>query len=674
MACGSQASDGANSDSKRIVSLKVTLYKDGTQVGDLEVVSSVEVGRRDRTDQVASIPSKCVLSDGLERWVIADLDSPRVPRKACTLQWLEKDRVRVENVHATNRELWVHCKGEKVQVLPGKSIERPVPFALVLPDGYRMEMASASATLSEVLDETVSNHGLEERVNSLLGYSSGSSFFSGESSGVTVGPGMIGGGSEALGSVSGMVSIGGASAGMTMFGGGEQDATMLSVLMGVISALQEPVDLANSRRYFLEIARGIMRKLKMERVEIVFWRDGDWVFDPAYRFIRKGSRGEQPMPSRKLLDRVRMSHQLAIHPSEHDEPPSESQMEVQLAIASPILDPSQSPSELVGVLYADRPSGSMMDMIGRDEQHFIALLTAMTAMRLGGLKKQKELTTYQQFFSPKVVESLVDKGEAFLDGRDTEVSVLFCDLRGFSKATDRMEANEAMRWLSDTLSELSQAVLDADGVLVDYVGDELFAMWGAPEILPSHAFSAATTALTMLALRKKLNERYADRAGFGIDFGIGLCTGMARVGNTGSKQKFKYGPMGRTVNLGSRIQGLTKQWKVSALMSKSTAECLPGDMPKRRLCTASVVGLDGTVDLYQLMSEEEADEELIRRYSEGLALYEGGKNFRETARVFGELVQKYPTDGPSLIMLVRAVNELVNPAEVFSPVWKAATK
>jgi hypothetical protein len=97
-------------------------------------------------------------------------------------------------------------------------------------------------------------------------------------------------------------------------------------------------------------------------------------------------------------------------------------------------------------------------------------------------------------------------------------------------------------------------------------------------------------------------------------------------------------------------------------------------MHKRRLCTASVVGLDGTVDLYQLMSEEEADEELIRRYSEGLALYEGGKNFRETARVFGELVQKYPTDGPSLIMLVRAVNELVNPAEVFSPVWKAATK
>ena len=109
--------------------------------------------------------------------MIADLDSPRVPRKACTLQWLEKDRVRVENIHTTNRDLWAYSKGEKVQVLPGKSIEQPVPFALVMPDGYRMELVSSSATLSEFLDDTVSNHGLEERVNSLLGYSSGSSFF-----------------------------------------------------------------------------------------------------------------------------------------------------------------------------------------------------------------------------------------------------------------------------------------------------------------------------------------------------------------------------------------------------------------------------------------------------------------------------------------------------------------
>ncbi len=647
LGCRGQASDVGLNRSKRIVSLKVTLCKEGKQIGELDVLSAVEIGRRDKTDRTVTIPSKYVSSDGGDRWVIADLDSPRVPRKACSIEVVGDQRVRVSNIHASNRDLWIEDDGQRLQIMPGTTLEESLPIAVILPEGFRLDLQWEHALDSELMDVEVGVSGLEERVNSLLGYSSGMSFLSGDPTGI--------------------------SSGMTMFGG-EQDASLLSVITGVISALQEPVELAHSRKYFMEIARGIIRQLKMDRVEIVFWRDEEWVFDKDYRFLRKGSGREHAIPSRHLLDRVRASKQMGIHPDEADEVPSESQLGVQLAIASPILDFSSPDSPLIGVLYADRPSGSINDSIGKDELHFIALLTAATAMRLGGLKKQRELTTYQQFFSPKVVESLVDRGEEFLDGRDTEVSVLFCDLRGFSKATDTMEAKEAMRWLSDTLSELSQRVLEADGVLVDYVGDELFAMWGAPETTPSHAFSAATTALTMLGLRKVLNERYSGKIKFGIDFGIGLCTGMARVGNTGSKQKFKYGPMGRTVNLGSRIQGLTKQWKVSALMSRSTAECLPHDMPKRRLCTAQVVGLEGTVDLYQLMTEDEADEDLVRRYEEGLQLFERGKDFRETARVFGELVQKYPLDGPSLNMLVRAVNELVHPSEVFNPVWKATTK
>jgi adenylate cyclase len=312
--------------------------------------------------------------------------------------------------------------------------------------------------------------------------------------------------------------------------------------------------------------------------------------------------------------------------------------------------------------------------ITKDEQEFIAILSVATANRLGNVKKEQELHTYQQFFSQKVISSLLDKGDAFLDGKDTEVSVLFCDIRGFSKATDTMEANAAMQWLSDTLSELSQVVLDADGVLVDYVGDELFAMWGAPDEDPSHGYSAIRAAIKMMEIKRMLNERYKGKIRFKIDFGIGLNTGMARVGNTGSRQKFKYGPMGRTVNLGSRIQGLTKQWQVSTLMAETTAAFVPPDTPKRRLCQAKVVGLDGHVSLYQLMSQQEANDDLIARYAEGLALFESGQQFRQAAKLFGELVQKYPEDGPSLIMLDRSVNQLVHPIGEFSPVWEAPTK
>jgi adenylate cyclase len=400
------------------------------------------------------------------------------------------------------------------------------------------------------------------------------------------------------------------------------------------------------------------------------------LYDEKNQFLKSPNLVPE-LPSKKLLERVLASGTVSTYPDDDLDGTSESLMELQTAIASPLLNLGNGKPELLGVLYADRTykMGSRRpSAITNDEINLVAILSAATANRLENVKKEKELSTYQQFFSKKVIGSLLSKGDTFLDGKDAEVSVLFCDIRGFSKATDTMEANKAMMWLSDTLSELSGVVLEADGVLVDYVGDELFAMWGAPEEEASHSYSAVRAALDMMKLRKLLNDRYKGQISFKIDFGIGLNTGMARVGNTGSRQKFKYGPMGRTVNLGSRIQGLTKQWKVSTLMAESTAARLPADTLKRRLCRARVVGLDGEVDLFQLMSEEEADENLVNRYQEGLMLYESGTQFRQAARLFGELVQKYPDDEPSLIMLERSVKSLVNPTADFSPIWEAPTK
>ena len=110
-------------------------------------------------------------------------------------------------------------------------------------------------------------------------------------------------------------------------------------------------------------------------------------------------------------------------------------------------------------------------------------------------------------------------------------------------------------------------------------------------------------------------------------------------------------------------------------MDAETAECLPPDVLKRRLCKAKVVGLDGELDLFELMPDQsKLNADLVIAYERALVLYESGQQFREAVRAFGELVQRYPTDGPSLIMLVRAVNELVEPSQSFSPVWCAKSK
>jgi len=613
--------------------MSLELTKDGAVVGDVQTNEYIELGRRDKTDIGGEVPF-LTSSEGKARWVVADTGGAnKVPRKVCGIDPVGSGIVKISNIHAVNKELWVTEGESKIRILPGDSVERSLPVSLLLPEGLAVAIELIES--SELISENQGMHSeFDDQLKSILGsavssgsFTSGSSFSS----------------QSSMGSSHTVFS-------QEWEGAGENSRLFLQAMRQIIPALQEPI---NSPKYFHGIAQAVMRVMDMDRVQIITRQSGNWVYDDKNLFF-KTPNTEAELPSRKLLDKVLATGRLATYPDDGPDEASASLMEMQTAIASPLFDPTSKSSELMGVLYADRRwrMGSRRNAtITSDEKEFIGILTVATAYRLENVKKERELTTYQQFFSQKVIDNLLDKGDDFLDGKDTEVSVLFCDIRGFSKATDSMAANAAMQWLSDTLSELSEVVLQADGVLVDYVGDELFAK-----------------------LKRMLNERYKDKITFKIDFGIGLNTGKARVGNTGSRQKFKYGPMGRTVNLGSRIQGLTKQWKVSTLMADTTAECVPPDTPKRRLCRAKVVGLDGDVNLYQLMSEEEADKDLIAKYEEGLSMFENESQIRQAARLFGELVQRYPDDGPSLIMLERSVSQLVHPVKDFSPVWEASSK
>lgn len=635
--------------------MRIELTKDGAFIGDIQADEYLELGRRDKTDLGSKIPFSN-RNEGYLRWVIADTGGAnKVPRKVCGIDPIGEGRVRVSNIHANNKDLWVVQAVEgQIRLLPGENIEASLPLQLQLPEGIGINIATREGS-DLILEDQVSNQDFESQLKSILGNSRGRNFYNG----------------------TGFSSQNSRGSPQTVFSqdleGSEGNRLFLQAMKTVISALQQPID---SPRFFKGIAEAVIRVMDMDRVEIIARQGDRWVYDEKNQFLKTPYIAPE-QPSKKLLERVLASSTVSTYPDDDLDGTSESLMELQTAIASPLLNLSNEKPELLGVLYADRTykmGSNRSAAITSDEKNLIAILSAATANRLENVKKEKELSTYQQFFSQKVIDNLLKKGDSFLDGKDTEVSVLFCDIRGFSKATDSMQANAAMMWLSDTLSELSGVVLEADGVLVDYVGDELFAMWGAPEEDPSHGYSAVRAALDMMRMKKMLNDRYKGKITFEIDFGIGLNTGMARVGNTGSRQKFKYGPMGRTVNLGSRIQGLTKQWKVSTLMAESTAECVPPDTLKRRLCKARVVGLEGHVDLFQLMSEEEANENLVNRYQEGLLLYESGTQFRLAARLFGELVQKYPEDGPSLIMLERSVRNLVNPKADFNPVWEASTK
>lgn len=626
------------------MSLSVTVVRNGVAVYTANLEEAVEIGRR----QVGE-PSEPLLyksQAGFSRLIVAELELRTIPRSLARLAPIEGNRWLITNLHTTAK---IALSGSRVLAM-GESCLVDSPSKILLTDGISLVFESKLAKSQSYVQDA----------------------WQGSLCALGVSPFRLSGSDpfDAQRSFSRFSMQEGSNSQLDV-------QVVLEWLGQAVAAMQRPV---SSEGFYLGIAQAVASIIDVDRAEIILWDGKNWEFDAGRRFVNARVAADAvSSPSYSMLGQLLQTKQIVVYPNEKKgsyELQSISVQALHTAIACPILDFIDGRNEVLGVLYADRSLNTerQVGKVMEAEQRLIAILATAIASSIATRKRETLVTKYQQFFSPKVTQA-ISLNPALLDGEDCEVSVLFCDIRGFSQTTDSIGTKAAMTWVGDTLSELSSFVLRSDGVLVDYVGDEMFAMWGAPESSPDHAFRSAMAAREMMALRKELSARYKDSIPGGVDFGIGICTGLARVGNTGSKQKFKYGPMGRTVNLGSRIQGLTKHWKVSTLMDAETASCLPADLLKRRLCKAKVVGLDGELDLYELMPESSSENaELAVAYGNALELYESGKYFREAVRAFGELVQRFPSDGPSLIMLVRAVNELVEPSPTFSPVWHARSK
>ncbi len=253
------------------------------------------------------------------------------------------------------------------------------------------------------------------------------------------------------------------------------------------------------------------------------------------------------------------------------------------------------------------------------------------------------------------------------------MTLLFCDVRSFSRFTEKLGPQRAIEWMNDVLSELSLCVLHEGGVLVDYIGDELMAMWGAPQAQPDQAARAVRAALAMLDARRILNERWQTVLGGPMDLGIGINTGPAQVGNTGSRFKFKYGPLGNTVNLASRVQGLTKYLKCRLLVTRKTRDGLGSDFISRRVCQARVVNIAEPVALYEMETAAAEDRRAFFAASEAaLDALEAGE-FALAARQAGALLLEHTGDGPLLLVLTRAVEMLMRGGP-FDCVWEPPGK
>ena len=186
---------------------------------------------------------------------------------------------------------------------------------------------------------------------------------------------------------------------------------------------------------------------------------------------------------------------------------------------------------------------------------FAALLEYLRARR----ERAQAVRMFSRFLNPNVVRRIVEQGETIesLSGRTMEITLLFSDIRGFTTLSETRSPQEIVKLLNRYFSRQVEVVFRYGGTLDKFIGDAIMAFWGAPLEDPRHAEHAVAAALEMeqvlLAFRRDLGE-----AGAGFDVGIGVHTGPAVVGFIGAEQKLDYTAIGDTVNLASRIEGLTK--------------------------------------------------------------------------------------------------------------------
>jgi adenylate cyclase len=207
-----------------------------------------------------------------------------------------------------------------------------------------------------------------------------------------------------------------------------------------------------------------------------------------------------------------------------------------------------------------------------------------------------------------------------------EVTLLFADLRDFTRRSESLEMDVVYELLGQVMDALTAAVMDHDGLVLDYYGDGLAAMWNAPADQTDHAELACRAGLRMLESMPELSRDWSALIDTPFQLGVGIHTGAARVGNAGSRHRAKYGPRGANVNLTSRIEAATKEVGIPLLITSAVANQVSNQVTAHRVCAARVPGVETPVGLFgvQSVSSARRDASNWQKYVQALHNFEAG--------------------------------------------------
>ncbi|MQA41676.1 CHASE2 domain-containing protein [Rugamonas aquatica] len=224
-------------------------------------------------------------------------------------------------------------------------------------------------------------------------------------------------------------------------------------------------------------------------------------------------------------------------------------------------------------------------------------------------KGQALVSRFGEYVAPELVAEMADDPEKYnMDGESRELTVLFVDVRGFTTISEGLTPKQLREYINLYLTAMSEDIRDSHrGTLDKYIGDAVMAFWGAPVAFADHASRAVATSLLMQASAHRLNDDFVARGWPPLKIGIGLNSGLMHVGDMGSKIRRAYTVMGDAVNLGSRLEGITKVYGVGIAVGEATRAAAP-EFAYRELDLVRVKGKNEPVAIFEpIVLEKDLD-------------------------------------------------------------------
>jgi adenylate cyclase len=385
----------------------------------------------------------------------------------------------------------------------------------------------------------------------------------------------------------------------------EQENKLLKLLMAVGKTLSSVLTPGELMQQVMELV------FQMENVErgFLMLRDEEKGFQPAvllYKDERHRTDSRGPILSKTLIDRVMTERvPLLVHDVPSDQRFSGSESLRISGIRSAMCAPLIYKDKVFGLFYVDCLSKPFA--FSKEELDIFSIVVAEAAISYDRAHSHAELSrraierqALERFLSSAVVEKILAKpDEIRLGGENQIATILFSDIRGFTRLSERLPPQQIVELLNEYFSEMTDLIFENGGTLDKYLGDGIMALFGAPWPKPDDAQRAVKTAVEMQRAFESLNCQWQAHGQEPLQMGLGINTGQVTAGNIGSSKRMDYTVIGDAVNLASRLCANAAGGQI--LISESTFGEIHGYLPTQRLESIRIKGKAAPVEIYEIL-------------------------------------------------------------------------